>query len=112
MRRILILAAFAGLAFATTEWSGQLVDANCANPAGGARACIPTPETASFGIVIAGTAYRLDDKGNQKAQRALKLRAALSDNPAKLTVLPVGVSIVGNQAGETHFILVHQLVLE
>ena len=119
MRRlILTLAAFASFAvasslwFARSEWSGQLVDANCANPAGGARACIPTPATAQFGLVVAGRAYKLDYAGNQKAQRALKLRSALSDDPAKLDVTPVTASILGNQAGETTLILVSHLVLE
>ena len=119
MRRVILtLVAFAGFAcasalwFARSQWGGELVDANCANPAGGKLACIPTPATSLFGIVVAGNAYRLDNRGNQKAHRALKLRAALSDNPAKLAVTPVNVSILGNQAGEMKLILVNDLALE
>jgi len=119
MRRVILtFAAFSSFAFASalwfarSQWSGELVDANCANPAGGKLACVPTPATSLFGVIVAGTAYRLDDRGNQKAQRALKLRAAFSDDPAKLAVTPVNVSILGNQAGETKLIFVNQLALE
>ena len=75
MRRILTLGAtllfVSALAFAET-FSGQLVDARCAQQQKDA-ACTPTASTSAFALQVSGgKLLKLDAAGNKKAAEALK----------------------------------------
>lgn len=99
-------------ALAASEWSGRLVDANCTHANGGAHACDPGLNTTNFGLIVAGEAFLLDRKGNQKAAEAIKHRVLSSTNPNNPPSSEVNASVTGQRIGDSHKLYVKTIVID
>jgi hypothetical protein len=104
MLRISVLFAFLAICcgFARAEtWSGNLVDAKCAEEQKSA-ACTPTASTTAFALNISGKMYRLDETGNTKAAEAVKSSADRAKDPnAPSTNAAIKAQVTGTLEGET-----------
>jgi len=74
------LTIFAGLTLAET-FTGRLVDAACLTRQKSSTACTPTVSTTTFGMVVSGRFYMLDENGNMKAAEELKDRGDRQTEP-------------------------------
>ena len=100
MRKILTLCAcatiFGVLAFGETL-TGRLIDASCYDQQKSAATCDPTGSTATFGLLVSGKAYKLDDGG--KVAEALKNRADRSTDPDK-SPSKIMAKVTGTKEGD------------
>jgi hypothetical protein len=94
-----LMAVCSVLALAES-WQGRLVDASCLEQQKSATTCDPTGSTASFAVVVANKAYKLDQAGNSKAAEALKSRADRASDPSKPAPTQVMAKITGTKDGE------------
>ena len=105
MRRLLTLCAcvtiFTALAMAE-NWTGKLVDANCAaqSQKKSASTCDPTSATTAFAIMAGGHLYKFDDTGNSKAMEAMKSRADRSTNPNSPQSTSITARVTGTKDGD------------
>jgi hypothetical protein len=98
-----IVAVFSSLALAET-WNGRLIDANCYDQQTDQKnvaACDPTNATSSFGLVVSGKIFRLDEQGNTKAAAAIKDRADRSTDPNKPASGQIAAKVTGSMDGDT-----------
>jgi hypothetical protein len=95
---IACLTIFAGLTLAET-FSGSLVDAACLAQQKAPTACAPTASTTTFGMVVSGRFYMLDENGNMKAAEALKDRADRQTEPNSADRNGVTATINGTSDG-------------
>ena len=105
MRKVLTVFGLATVwaAIALAEnFSGQLIDASCADKQQTTEAaCQPSSATTAFAVSVGGKTYKLDNTGNSKAAEALKNRADRATDPNNMQKAPVVAKISGTRDGDT-----------
>ena len=102
MRRVLyllVVAATLSLTAYAEDWTGNLVDAVCAEQKEKTVPCDATGATTVFALDVAGKIYKLDPVGNTKAAAALKYRAAPVPDASGHVPTAVTAKIAGTEGG-------------
>lgn len=102
MRRVLyllVLAVGASLTAYADDWTGDLVDAVCAQQQEKTVPCDATLSTTVFALDVSGKIYKLDPAGNAKAAAALKYRAAPVPDASGHVPTEVKAKITGTEGG-------------
>lgn len=102
MKRALYLFALAAglsLALYADDWTGNLVDAVCAEQKEKTVPCDATGATTVFALDVSGKIYKLDPVGNTKAAAALKYRAAPVPDESGHVPTEVKAKITGTEGG-------------
>jgi hypothetical protein len=102
VKRVLYLLVLAtGLSFAlhAEDWTGNLVDAVCADQKEKTVPCDATGATTVFALDVSGKIYKLDPAGNIKAAAALKYHAAPVPDPTGHVPTAVTAKITGTEGG-------------
>jgi hypothetical protein len=96
---LLVLATGLSLTAYAEDWTGNLVDAVCADQKEKTVPCDASGATTVFALDVAGKIYKLDPVGNTKAAAALKYRAApVPDASGQLPTI-VKAKITGTEGG-------------
>ena len=100
-RALFLIALAAGLSLSAyaEDWTGNLVDAVCAQQQEKTVPCDATGATTVFALDVLGKIYRLDPVGNTKAAAALKYRAAPMPDASGQVPTIVKAKITGTEGG-------------
>lgn len=93
------MAAGLCLALHAEDWTGNLVDAVCADQKEKTVPCDANGATTVFALDVSGKIYKLDPVGNTKAAAALKYRAAPVPDASGHLPTAVPAKITGTEGG-------------
>jgi hypothetical protein len=96
---LLALASALSLTVYADDWTGNLVDAVCAQQQEKTIPCDATAATTVFALDVSGKIYKLDPVGNTKAAAALKYHAAPVPDASGHVPTAVPAKITGTEGG-------------
>jgi hypothetical protein len=96
---LLVLAAGLSLTVYADDWTGNLVDAVCADQKEKTVPCDATAATTVFALDVSGKIYKLDPVGDTKASAALKYHAAPIPDASGHVPTAVTAKITGTEGG-------------
>jgi hypothetical protein len=96
---LLALAAGLSIGLHAEDWTGNLVDAVCADQKEKTVPCDATGATTVFALDVSGKIYKLDPVGNTRAAAALKYRAAPVPDASGHVPAAVAAKITGTEGG-------------
>jgi hypothetical protein len=96
---LLVLTAGLSLTAYAEDWTGNLVDAVCAEQKDKTVPCDANAATTVFALDVSGKIYKLDPVGNTKAAAALKYHAAPGPDASGHVPTAVPAKITGTEGG-------------